>query len=200
MRSQALQAPGRDPRLRSDRGARFQPDVRDHRGAGEGGGLDRLSAPRDRAGDLPELQELPAVLPQAASVRDRADRQELPQRDHDRQLHLPHAGIRADGDGVLRAAAGGRAVVRALARAADELVDAARDPARPPAPAPPRRRGALPLLERHERHRVPVPDRLVRARGDRQPRRLRPAPARRALGAEARVRRQRPRATATSPT
>ena len=33
---------------------------------------------------------------------------------------------------------------------------------------------AVALLERHERHRVPVPDRLVRARGDRQPRRLRP--------------------------
>ena len=66
-------------------------------------GVDRLPAPRDRAGHLPELQELPAVLPQEAAVRDRADRQELPQRDHARQLHLPHAGVRADGDGVLRA-------------------------------------------------------------------------------------------------
>ena len=39
----------------------------------------------------------------------------------------------------------------------------------------------------HERPRVPLPDRLVGARGDREPRRLRPAPARRALGHEARV-------------
>ena len=37
-----------------------------------------------------------------------------------------------------------------------------------------RRRRAVALLERHQRHRVPLPDRLVRARGDRQPRRLRP--------------------------
>ena len=34
------------------------------------------------------------------------------------------------------------------------------------------------LLVRHQRRRVPLPDRLVRARGDRQPRRLRPHPAR----------------------
>ena len=56
------------------------------------------------------------------------------------------------------------------------------------AAAPPRRGRALALLERDERHRVPVPDRLVRARGHRQPRRLRPHPARRALRPEARVR------------
>ena len=37
-----------------------------------------------------------------------------------------------------------------------------------------RRRRALPLLVGHQRRRVPLPDRLVRARGDRQPRRLRP--------------------------
>ena len=104
LRPQAVQAPGRDARLRPDRGARLQPDVRDDDRPGQGGGLDRLPAPRDRAGDLPQLQELPAVLPQEAAVRDRPDRQELPQRDHPGQLHLPHAGVRADGDGVLRAA------------------------------------------------------------------------------------------------
>ena len=52
---------------------------------------------------------------------------------------------------------------------------------------PARRRRALALLERHERHRVPVPDRLVGARGDREPRRLRPHAAHRGLGHEARV-------------
>ena len=36
---------------------------------------------------------------------------------------------------------------------------------------------AVALLERHLRHRVPVPDGLVRARGDRQPGRLRPRPS-----------------------
>ena len=52
-----------------------------------------------------------------------------------------------------------------------------------------RRRGALALLAGHERHRVPVPDRLVRARGRREPRRLRPHPAHGVLDHEARVRR-----------
>ena len=48
--------------------------------------------------------------------------------------------------------------------------------------APPRPGRALPLLQRHQRRRVPVPDRLVGARGHRQPRRLRPHPARRVRG------------------
>ena len=50
----------------------------------------------------------------------------------------------------------------------------ARPAPRPPAAACARRRRALPLLLGHKRRRVPVPDRLVGARGDRQPRRLRP--------------------------
>ena len=51
-----------------------------------------------------------------------------------------------------------------------------------------------------ERRRVPVPDRLVGARGHRQPRRLRPDPARRVLGRQARVLRHRDAASATSRT
>ena len=66
-------------------------------------------------------------------------------------------------------------LVRALARRARALVHRPRDPARPPAPARPRADRALALLERHQRRRVPVPDRLAGARGDRQPRRLRSA-------------------------
>ena len=138
--------------------------------------------------------------PQEAAVRDRPDRQELPQRDHARQLHLPHPRVRADGDGVLRPARRGRAVVRALARAAARLV-----PRLGIRPDHLRLRAhdadeLSPLLERHQRRRVPVPDRLAGARGDRQPRRLRPHPARRALGPEARVRRHAPPASATSRT
>ena len=55
--------------------------------------------------------------------------------------------------------------------------------------AHPRARGrrAVALLERHERHRVPLPHRLAGARGRRKPRRLRPDAAHRALGNEARV-------------
>ena len=57
-----------------------------------------------------------------------------------------------------------------------------RHPARPPAHARARRRRALALLQRDGRRGVPVPDRLVGARGHRQPRRLRPDPARQHSG------------------
>ena len=70
-------------------------------------------------------------------------------------------------------------LARALDGGPDALVHRPRHPARPPAAARPRRRRALPLLQRHLGHRVPVPDGLVGAGGDRQPRRLRPDPARR---------------------
>ena len=46
------------------------------------------------------LQSLAAEDP----VRHRPDRQGVPQRDHARQLHLPHPRVRADGDAVLREA------------------------------------------------------------------------------------------------
>ena len=55
--------------------------------------------------------------PPEAAVRHRPDGQELPQRDHARQLHLPHPRVRADGDGVLRQARRGRGVVPLLDRA-----------------------------------------------------------------------------------
>ncbi len=85
-------------------------------------------------------------------------------------------------------------------RARMRLVHGPGHPARPPAAPRPRRRRAVALLERHERCRVSVPDRLAGARGNRQPRRLRPHPARQALRAEARVRRHRRAALATSRT
>ena len=53
-----------------------------------------------------------------AAVRHRAGRQVVPQRDHARQLPLPHARVRADGDGVLRPAGRGRDVVPLLGRRA----------------------------------------------------------------------------------
>ncbi len=63
-----------------------------------------LPPPRDRAGHLRELHERPHRVAQEAAVRHRTGRQGVPQRDHARQLHLPHARVRADGDRVLRAA------------------------------------------------------------------------------------------------
>ena len=178
-------------RRRAERAARVQPDVRDLDRPGEGRGLDGLPAAGDRAGHLPRLQDdAPVRAPQAA-VRHRPGRQVVPQRDHARQLHLPHARVRADGDGVLRAARPGGPVVRLLAAGAAGLVRAARHRPRAPAPARPRRRRALALLVRDRRRRVPVPDRLVGARGRRQPRELRPHPAQRVLRREARVLRPR---------
>ena len=73
-------------------------------GALEEIGRRRLPPARDGAGDLHQLQERRSDRAAQAAVRDRAGRQVVPERDHARQLHLPHARVRADGDGVLRAA------------------------------------------------------------------------------------------------
>ena len=82
--------------------------------------------------------------PQEAAVRHRPDRQELPQRDHARQLHLPHPRVRADGDGVLRQARRGRGVAPVLDRRAHPLVHRPRHRPRQPAAlrAPARRSSA----------------------------------------------------------
>ena len=129
-------------RRRALRAAQLQPDVRDPHRPRRRDRLDRLPAPGDRPGHLPRLQADAAVLAQEAAVRHRADRQVVPQRDHPGQLRLPHARVRADGDGVLRAARRGAEVARALARGAPELVREARHRPREAAPAPARRRRA----------------------------------------------------------
>ena len=166
----AEQAPRRDAGLRPDRGAPVQPHVRDPRRAGRGDRAAGVPPPGDRPGDLPQLQERRPARAAQAAVRDRAGRQVVPQRDHPRELHLPHARVRADGDGVLRAACRGGRVVPLLDRPAGRVVRPLRDPAGGPSGARARGRRALALLERDERHRVPLPDRLVGARGDREPR------------------------------
>ena len=117
----------RGPPPRPDRGARLQPHVQDVRRPGRGERVGRLPAPGDRAGHLHQLQERPAVQPQEAAVRHRPGRQVVSQRDHARQLHLPHARVRADGDGVLRPARRGAALVRVLEAGAPRLVHRARD-------------------------------------------------------------------------
>ena len=60
-----------------------------------------LPAARDGPGHLRQLQERLRQHAGADSVRHRPDRQELPQRDHAAELHLPLARVRADGDRVL---------------------------------------------------------------------------------------------------
>ena len=116
-----------------------------------GGGrrVGRVPAARDRAGHLRQLQERADDHAQEAAVRHRADRQVVPQRDHARQLHLPHARVRADGDGVLRAARRRREVVRVLGAGAVPLVRRARHPRGDAAHPPARPRRAVALLRRH---------------------------------------------------
>ncbi len=96
------------PRLRHqgrvDRAARIQHDAQDLSRAHRDRGGAALSASRDRAGHLRQLRQRGDDRAPQAAVRYRADRQELPQRDHPGQLHLPHPRVRADGDGVLRRA------------------------------------------------------------------------------------------------
>ena len=99
-----------------------QPDAEDVPRTDRGRRRRGLPAPGDRAGHVRELLGDPGRLAQEAAVRHRADRQVVPQRDHAGQLHLPHARVRADGDGVLRRARHRRRVVRALGRAAHAVV------------------------------------------------------------------------------
>ena len=118
LRQAPVEAARRDARLRPDRGAPVQPDVPDAGRRGGGDGRRRLPAAGDGAGDLHQLQERRPDRAAQAAVRDRAGRQVVPQRDHAGQLHLPHARVRADGDGVLRAARRGGRVVPLLGRRA----------------------------------------------------------------------------------
>ena len=71
------------------------------------------------------------------------------------------------------------------------VASALRDPGEPPACAPHDAEELSHYSIGHERPRVPLPDRLVGARGDRAPRRLRPHRAHRGVGDEARVGRRR---------
>ena len=81
-----------------------------------------------------------------------------------------------------RATRRGRRVVSLLGRRALRLASPLRHPREPPSRPAPRRGRAVPLLERDERHRIPVPDRMVGARRRGQPRRLRSHAAHECLG------------------
>ena len=175
--AEAQQAAGRAHHLRADRAPAVQPDVQDLHGAGRGVGGGGVPAPGDGAGHLRQLPERAAGLPPEDAVRHRADRQGVPQRDHPGQLHLPHPRVRADGDAVLREAGHRRRVVRALAGMADGLAPRPRAQPGQAALAPARSGRAGALREGRLRHRVRVPVRLERDRGDPQPDRLRPAAA-----------------------
>ena len=89
---------------RLHRGPGLQPDVQDPRRPGRGRGRGGLPAARDGPGHVHQLRQRAPDHPQEAALRHRPGGQVLPQRDHPAELRLPHPGVRADGDGVLRPA------------------------------------------------------------------------------------------------
>ena len=97
-------------RRRALRAAPVQPDVRDPRRPGRRARARRSTCARRPRRASSSTSRTCSVRAQEAAVRDRPDRQVVPQRDHARQLHLPHPRVRADGDGVLRPARRRRAV------------------------------------------------------------------------------------------
>ena len=106
----------------ADRTAGVQPDVQDdrrRRGRRRG---HRLPSPRDRPGTVRQLQERLRQHAGEDSLRHRPDGQELSQRDHAAELHLPLAGVRADGDRVLLPSRHVARVVSLLARPAVSVV------------------------------------------------------------------------------
>ena len=104
--------------------------------------------PETAQGIFINFKNVLGLRPQEAAVRDRPGRQVLPQRDHPRQLHLPHPRVRADGDGVLRAPGRSEEVAPALDGRARALVHRARHPPRPPAGPRPRRPTSSPTTPR----------------------------------------------------
>ena len=148
------------PALRHPGGVRRAAHVQ--RAAAHLSGCDRgrvragLPAAGDRAGHLHQLPQRAADLAEEDPVRDRADRQVVPQRDHPGQLHLPHPGVRADGDGVLRQAGRRRGMARALDRHPARLVHRPRRAQRQPAAVRAPGREAVALLQADRGHRVPV--------------------------------------------
>ena len=75
-----------------------------HVGPVEDDGAIAYLRPETAQGIFVNFRERPDHNAQEATFRDRANRKVLPERDHTGELHLPHARVRTDGDGVLRPA------------------------------------------------------------------------------------------------
>ena len=139
----------------------------------------RLPAAGDGAGHVRQLRERLTSMRKQPAVRHRADRQVVPQRDHAGQLHLPHARVRADGDGVLlQPGAASSSGTRYWKQERAGLVPRARRAPGAPALRDHERGRALALLEGTSDIEYLLPVGLGRARGHRAPRRLRPQRAR----------------------
>ena len=185
LRKEAEQGTGRLQGLRARRAPAVQPHVQDLHGPRGGGRGHRLPASRDGAGLLRQLPQRADHRAPEGALRRGPDRQGVPERDHARELHLPHARIRAGRDAVLRHSGDRRGVVRALARCPHGVSHRnAGHPRRSPPlqRARPGRAGAL--REARGGHPVRVSHRMEGAGGHPQPHRLRPGPAPAVLGQE----------------
>ena len=136
----------------------------------------RIPAPRDRTGDVRQLLER-LRRRCGASRRSASPRSAGPSETRSRPA--TSCSVRAEFEMMemefFVPPADSPTLVRVLVRRASRLVPALRDSPRAAAPAPARAGGALALLLGHGRRRVPLPVGLGRARGNRQPDRLRPA-------------------------
>ena len=184
-------ADDRVPELRHprpvDRAARVQRPAQDLPRPGRGRVRPALPAARDRAGHLRELPERRCSRrarkpPFGIGQIGKSFRNEITPG----QLHLPHPRVRADGDGVLRQAGHGRGVAPVLdRRRAPTGTSASASTREQPAALRAPEGEAVALLQAHRRHRVPLRLHRLgvgRARGHRQPHRLRPDDALAALG------------------
>ena len=86
-----------------------------HQGVTEDASNEIYLRPETAQGIFVNFPNVAAHDPPQAAVRRLPGRQELPQRDHPGQLHLPHPRVRADGAGVLLQAGHGSGVVQLLA-------------------------------------------------------------------------------------
>ena len=186
--AEAVEAPGRGRAVRADRGARVQPHVRDERRPGEG---HRRRSPtcaprRPRASSSTSRTSCSS----AARSRRSASRRSA-SRSATRSRPATSSSARASSSrwrwssssrpprgpsGTSTGRPSGAAGTRTSGIRPDHLILREHE-----------HRRAEPLLERHGRRRVPLPDRVERARGHRQPHRLRPQGPRRAQRREARV-------------
>ena len=184
LRPQPSKRARRDTRLRPHRGAAVQPHVRDARRRAAGRGARGVPPPGDGAGHLHQLQERRPARAAEAAVRHRAGRQVVPQRDHARAT----SSSASASSSRWRWSSSSRPPRRdAMVRVLDRRSGSAGTSSLGLRESHLRVRehdadGALALLQRDERHRVPLPDRLAGARGNREPRRLRPHAAHAALG------------------
>ena len=181
--------PGETPDCDLTEARQFNLMFETHGRPGRGERLDGLPAARDGAGHLRQLQERRSSS-RAASRRSGSRRSASRSATRSRRATSSSATREFEQMEMefFVPPAEAEEWYRYWIDAAPRLVPATRPPRRATcASASTTRTSCSHYSSGDERHRVPVPDRLVGARGHREPRRLRPDAARRALRDEARV-------------